>query len=312
MIRRHTLAVVLCLAMLVGLAQRAFAHHYTWTMEDGNFQISGWSGYENWVNYWVFADIHIAYWADATTESWVTTALSNWSQAIPQIRTSKVSTKSLADITFEVGDCQLPNAVACHFLIEVRSDSVRKANYIYSSRVLLNTDEMTKGYEVQTAAHEFGHHLGMYDQYLHSGESVCNPSVNSIMDGEGCDGNITSPTSWDRSKIQSFYGGGKASDVKYHIYSGQHVQITWKDESAGERYYEVVFYRYGTNSEVAKVQVTENIGLKAGLSWIADRTIQYNWVPPSNGSYRACIRPYFEAWDTYGTQVCSTAFYWNN
>lgn len=307
--RSTFLAAVLTLLMIVGITPRASAQHYVWLLNDGSKQSSSWSGYENWVNYWVVQNISIWYWADATTDTWATNAVTNWSNSIPQIRTYKSSTQSSADVTFEVGTCSNPNWIACHTLIEVRSDPVRQANYMETSKVLLDTSKMASGYETTNAAHEFGHHLGMHEQYNESGG--CNAGIVSIMDGEGCDGAITGPTSWDVARVNEFYGDGTASDVQYQILAGSHVEISWKDQSAGELHYEVIFSNYGTGTEVARVQVTDNIGLKAGLSWIADRTIRYNWVPPSNGSYRACVRPYFSAWNKHGAQACSSGFYFN-
>lgn len=303
------LATLLTLLMIIGVAPRASAQHYVWLVDDGAQQTSSWSGYENWINYWVVQNISIAYWADTSADTWATTAVTNWSKAIPQIRTYKASTKSSADVTFEVGTCANPNWIACHSLINVYSDPDRKANYIKTSKVLLDTSKMTSGYEAATAAHEFGHHLGMHEQYNEAGG--CNPNVVSIMDAQGCDGAIKGPTSWDVARVNEFYGDGTAGNVQYQILSGTNVEIRWKDQSAGELHYEVVFSNYSTGTEVARVQVRDNIGLKAGLSWVADRTITYTWVPPSNGSYRACVRPYFSSWNKFGTQACSSAFYYS-
>jgi hypothetical protein len=175
------------------------------------------------------------------------------------------------------------------------------------------------GVEGSVFSHEFGHFLGLDEQYLHVAppQSVCNPNANSIMDGgyaytrfwplpvqevvASCDGNNL--YSDDINNIFGGYGSGSVSNVSASVV-GSSVNANWKDLAWGEGVHVPFLIRdAGTPNELlyAYAPVFDNIG---AWQFAEDRTIAFTFVNVPPGYYTLCVAPYFPIYNVYGGGAC--------
>lgn len=303
---RGLLLGVLCAGILVSTAS---ASHYIWLIFDSAKQFSSWAGPENRLSWWVAYGTHISIWGDTTVSGAMSTATSKWNTKIPQIKFHTVTSESSADVTYKAGSCG--GARGCHSVTNVFIDTDRNANWTTKSAILVDTSIVPSSQWHWTLSHETGHHLGYHERYDEA-TGGCNSSEVSIMEISTCHPELDgSPSDTDKFRADNFLGSGYVQNLAVSV-SGSKATVTWKDYAAGELHHLVTVKRSDGTAATTK-QITKDIGLRAGLSWTADRTIQYVFdrvaLGLPAGNYSFCVKPWFGSYSQYGVEDCSSSYY---
>jgi hypothetical protein len=281
----------------------ASANHYVWLIHDGNKQKSAFSGYEALISYWLMIGTY-TYWTatDSTADTHGSTAIANWNNAIPEVKFKRYD--SYPDLTLSVNDNSCASTTGgCYKITEIYTDSTRDVNYSTKGEAISGSQGSDKK---NIFAHEIGHYFGFHEQYYDDGTKpkyTCNDNVITIMDSSNCD-NLQGPSSTDVSRFKNFLGYGYADNIQALKVSSVETDVTWKDRSHGENYYEAKWYKKnsdGTYSLQTTQTIKERTGLVAGINGISDRTIIANRSDLSSGvTYKVVVTPYFESFKKYG------------
>lgn len=195
-----------------------------------------------------------------------------------------------------------------------KNDTTRGANFTTKASIGLNTSLVTDtNTKKSVLAHEIGHYIGLHEGYVEdqftTGSGVeCNNNRYTVMDASGCE-DLQGPSSSDKSYIENAIGGLQATGNLYQSYwYGDAYVIQWKDQSFGELYYIVDYYKVTSTGlqYLYTVNVSKNTGLRQGLAWTSDRIIEdksFSKTNRASGTYRAVITPYFKSYDRIGKQV---------
>lgn len=288
------------------------AHHYRFTTmnpEFSGFPGSGFAGALNYMNYFHVVGNSVSVGTPSAISSNTNAAVNSWKSIVP-LKFDIVS-EGQGDINISRVADGCGNGSGCYKVTQVISGpSDHNANYVFRAKITLPTD--TSGSELTfQIAHELGHGIGLAEAYVDTSPAGGCASFSTVMDS--CTRVL--PTSNDKNDIEKTYGGliGGASDITTS-WNSNTLQVKWKDNSLGERYYQVEYYKVastGAETLLYSNNVTKNIGLIKGITTqtglaISDKTIideSFSKTNYSSGKYRVKIKPYFAVYSRYGVST---------
>lgn len=251
-------------------------------------------GIENWINWYVVIGESIKYYVTASelvTDA--NTAASRWNTALGYNVFTPVSTATEANLTIHA--VALTTAYGWADITHLWEATGRNANYLARAKISIDVTRSSSGW-ARTLTHEFGHILGLGEQYSLTGSTLtCNTAKPSVMWSSDCSGAPTSPTSNDTSNVNTAYKNGTIGNPSGTA-SGSNYTFTWSDQSWGENYVELMFDREfspGSWATVGRVAHTTNIGLRSTATWntlSTTRTFSRLTYGQAAGTYRVCAR----------------------
>lgn len=284
----------------------ALAHHYIWLFDDGGKQYSSISGTESYVSWWWLNGAITSYTAPSSFSTNVSSAVTNWNNNIPSA--VKLSSGG-SDLTFSSGTLTCSStALGCFVLNTAYNDTDRGANFTLTASIGLNTSSAASSKWTSILAHEIGHYIGFHEGYVEGTSVTCNSSRSTVMDAVGCE-DLTGPSASDVTYIKNALGGDQAqANIQSTAWSGNVLTVNFKDQSYGELYYILDYYRVTTSGKtyLYSRNITKDTGLRQGLAWTSDKVVKdssFSKANYSSGTYQVVITPYFKSYGKIGKQV---------
>ncbi|MFD0694503.1 matrixin family metalloprotease [Paenibacillus sp. GCM10027628] len=307
MVKKQLFSFLVILSIFISVYSPASAHHYRWTTMNPDLQggiVGNSTGPFNYLNYFHEVGNTVSVGTPTAISSNVSAAIGSWS-IIPLKFTSASDGQGDINVKSVAGGCG--GGSGCYKLTAMISGpSNHNANYALHAEIIVPSENSGSDLTFMIA-HELGHAIGLAEAYGDTPGAPACASFSTVMDS--C--NRVLPTSIDKSDVEKTYGGltGGATNITTS-WSSNTLNVQWKDNSLGERYYQVDYYKVsgGSESLLFSRNVSKDVGLIKGITTAtfynySDKTILENSFSKANyssGNYRVKIKPYYTMYARYG------------
>ena len=167
-------------------------------------------------------------------------ALVRWTHEFPDLHFLETSSTSTAHVIFEEKSCGSP-AVKGHARFPLAgwyTDATRTARYWENEVDIclnINTNWVDDDHKVNALGHEVGLLYGLNDQYNHN-TNACNPTENTVMDGDSGTGPCDSgyPTDSDATRVAQYFEYGGFVEFSTTIRQNA-ATVSWSDDAWAEK-----------------------------------------------------------------------------